>query len=512
MRPIRLIQLLGLAVLGLSLTACSADNSSRGGADGDPPSADSTVPQLRREGRWLVDPQNRVVLVHGQNLVWKLAPYLPPDSPEGFTAADADWLRDHGFNGARIGVLWAGVTPEAPGVVDENYLRQWDRIIQLLASRGIWMQFDFHQDQWHETYGGEGVPAWAVQRPLPYSLAPPATAPFPLGYWLPELSTVFDQFWANTGGLQEGWAAAWQAVAARWRQQPYSMGYDLLNEPWAGLEWPDCLFTGCASHYSSELQPAFERVLAAIRQVDPDGIVWFEPQQFAGGRDTPTFFEPVAGENQLGYSWHNYCPQVFFESQGVPVIPGAPGVPGVPLGPVSECLAFSDSITRHALQQGERMGAVGLMSEFGATDNLEALAIDTAVADQHFTSWMHWAYKVWSDPTTADTAQGLFEDDADLSSVKEDKLRLLMRTYPQATAGIPQALTFDPDTAAFEYRYTPRAARGPTEIFVPVALHYPQGYALEVSGAKSQSAGNAGRLKLENLPGATEVTVRITRR
>src|SRR5690349_19702555 len=72
------------------------------------------VPQLRRDGRWLVDEHGRVVIVHGLNLVWKHAPYVPPATAEGFTAADARWMRRHGFNGARLGTLWAGVTPDEP--------------------------------------------------------------------------------------------------------------------------------------------------------------------------------------------------------------------------------------------------------------------------------------------------------------------------------------------------------------------------------------------------------------
>src|SRR6185295_8296986 len=97
------------------------------------------------------------------------------------------------------------------------------------------------------------------------------------------------------------------------------------------------------------------------------------------------------------------------------------------------------------------------------------------------------------DPTTESQesgAQSLFADDTDLSSVKVDKLKMLERTYPQATAGIPVSLSFDPDTAAFDYKYTPRAAAGPTEIYVPVALHYPQGYKVAVTGARVTSAAN----------------------
>ena len=136
-------------------------------ADPDP------IPRLQREGRYVVDEHGRLVIVHGLNFVWKRAPYVPPDSPEGFTAADADWLHDHGFNGARLGVLWPGVNPTAAGVVDPTYFDKWDRVVDLMADKGIWMQFDMHQDQWHETYGGEGVPNWAMRRPLPWSLEPP---------------------------------------------------------------------------------------------------------------------------------------------------------------------------------------------------------------------------------------------------------------------------------------------------------------------------------------------------
>ncbi|MDE0855513.1 MAG: endoglycoceramidase, partial [Nevskia sp.] len=151
-----------------------------------------------------------------------------------------------------------------------------------------------------------------------------------------------------------------------------------------------------------------------------------------------------------------------------------------------------------------------LITEFGATDLGSDLTRSTAEFDQHLLGWQYWAYKNWHDPTTSagSGVQGLFGNDADLSSAKTAKLQILERTYPQFTAGTPTALSFDPASGAFSYSYTPRAAGGPTQIYVPLALHYPKGYSVSVSGAQVTSAPGAALLTLQNQAGA--VTVKIT--
>ena len=483
-----LTALVGLVAGGLALVAPTAEGSER---------PHRAVPQLRRDGRWLVDPQGRVVIVHGLNLVYKRKPYVPPDDSSGFTKRDAAWLARHGFNAARVGTLWAGLTPSAPGVADPAYLDQWQRVLDLLARKRIWIQLDMHQDQWHEEYGGEGVPDWAAVRQPPFSLTPPLVAPFPTGYWTPEVSAMFDDFWANRRGLRDGWLAAWHVAAQRWKHQRYLMGYDLLNEPWMGVEWPTCLATGCEASYPTELQPAMEAGLAAVRATDPDNIVWWEPQQFAGGQAVDTFFTAPGGADQLGFSWHNYCPAVFLESQG---IPGSD---------VSSCRAYSDGRQQHALDQSAQMDAVPMMSEWGATDNLAAIGIDAASADRYLMGWTHWAYKFWNDPTTADGDQGLFADDTDLSSVKQAKARILVRTYAQAVAGTPLVMRFQPGSGRFWFRYRPdRSITAPTRIFVS-PLHYPHGYRVSVEHGTYR---RAGRYVLVKASSTRAVSVRIQRR
>ena len=124
--------------------------------------------------------------------------------------------------------------------------------------------------------------------------------------------------------------------------------------------------------------------------------------------------------------------------------------------------------------------------------------------------WTYWAYKFWRDPTTADNAQGLFRDDRRLSTVKRDKVRKLVRTYAQATAGTPLAMRFDTDSGAFRYRYRPdRSIHEPTEIFVS-PLHYPRGWRVQVENGHAERRGGS---RLLVTPDSNRVvTVRVLRR
>lgn len=461
------------------------------------PAAAPLHSQLRREGRYLVDAQHRVVLLHGVNAVWKLPPYAPPDTAEGFTAADADWLRAHGFNSVRLGVLFAGVMP-AEGVIDSAYLDRIDRVVQLLTSRGIYVLFDFHQDIYSERYGGEGFPAWAVN-----SNGIPATnIGFPANYFTPAVLRTFDNFWNDTGGLQDRYREAWQAVAARWKAQDHHGGYDLFNEPFPGTPWPSCANPlGCPLFDTLKLQAMFDGVRAGIRSVDADNLVFYEPNfLFNSGALTGLGRYTPINEPQLGFSFHKYCLLGLLLHQY-----GATDLPTCPL--------FHRLVGKNAARAAEQMDAAALLTEFGASDDLPDLQTVVDLADQEFTGWQYWHYKEWHDPTTESQTsggQGLFVKDEDLASVKAAKLAVLERPYPQATAGTPIELHFDPASGDFLYRYTPRAAQADTEIHVP-AQHYPNGYALSLSGADAVSPAGARLLRLRNRPGASEVSVRLSR-
>ncbi|MDB5985102.1 MAG: hypothetical protein JWR16_155, partial [Nevskia sp.] len=263
---------LGIVVAMALLSGCGSSGAPTVGPSSG--AADAAPARLHREGVYLVDDDNRIVLLHGVNAVWKLKPYAPPDTPAGFTAADADWLRDHGFNAVRLGTLFAGVMP-TPGAIDQAYLQQVDRVVQLLAARGIWVQLDFHEDMYNERFYGEGFPDWSV-----YDDGVPllVNAGFPGNLFLPATSIAFNNFWNDHAGLWDYYRDAWRAVAAKWAQQDHLMGYDLINEPWPGTQYPLCLPPlGCPIFDEQKLQGLQQHALAGIREVDAKNLVWFEP-------------------------------------------------------------------------------------------------------------------------------------------------------------------------------------------------------------------------------------------
>ncbi|HZP11746.1 MAG TPA: cellulase family glycosylhydrolase [Nevskiaceae bacterium] len=487
----RIVLVLAICALCACGSSTSLTSSSTSRDDGTPGKQ-----QLHREGRWLVDSLGRVVLIHGVNTVWKTPPYAPPADAKGFIDVDADWLRDHGFNGARVGTLFVGLMP-SKNQIDHSYLDLWDRVVQLMTSRGVYVLFDFHQDMFNERYAGEGFPGWAVNDngiPMPVNLG------FPANYFTPACSQAFNNFWLNTDGIWESYRQAWMAVAARWKDQDHVMGYDLMNEPWPGTQVFSCMQPlGCPQFDAGFLQPMQEYAMDGIRQVDPSNVVWFEPHViFNDGAQTNLgLLKPIRDQN-IGLSWHTYCTVAgFVHAYGFSDIPG--------------CVQQNALVADNADQAIARMGATTLITEFGASDDLADIADVTGNADAHLTGWMYWHYKEWADPTTESQTsggQGLFTDDADLSTVKVEKLKILERAYPQATAGTPESLTFDPSTAAFHYRYAPNTASAPTEIHVPT-IHYPNGYTVTVTGATVTSAPGATTLTLQNQAGATEVDVTI---
>jgi len=341
----------------------------------------AAAPGYRIDSSFIRDRWGRAVFFHGVNAVWKLPPYYPPSTlfgePEAtsyFDPRDADFLAANGLNSVRLGVLFAGVEL-VRGTFAGGYLDHVEQIVDLLRRRGVTVLLDFHQDLYNERYTGEGFPDWAT---IDDGIPATNDLGFPGNYFTAAVIRAFDNLWANRDSLWDEYRAAWRHVAERFARKRNLIGYDLFNEPWPGSEWPTCANPeGCPVFDSQVLQPFYENVIAGIREVDPAGIAWWEPNvtnDFGAANNVGTVTPLADPSPNHGISFHAYC-----------LIGGlAPGVSrdDDQACPTQEQLTFQ--------RQGEAAArtASGLfLTEFGASDEPLDIARVTAQADAAMVSW-----------------------------------------------------------------------------------------------------------------------------
>lgn len=445
---------------------------------GAPVIADPAVPltPLRAQGSALVDGYGRTVLLHGVNTVDKDAPYLQPG--DGFTLTDASaaMLARHGFTTVRLGVSFDGLMP-TEGVVDTAYLDRVESVVDTLAAHGIYTLLDNHQDGLSKIWNGNGFPEWAIRaRPADGEPNPG----FPLYYLMPSMNAGWDEVWNNTFGVLDHLGVALGALAERMSGRASVLGIELLNEPWPGSPFLTCYPDGCPD-FDVKYQRALQKLTDAVRARNATVPVFWEPN-VTWNETMPSHLgknPPITSPN-IVFSPHDYC------------IPSQLAIYlGLPEELRALCPPQQDRTWSNIDSFADRTDIPTMVTEFGDGDPT-VLRNTTTRADQRFVGWHYWHYSA-----------------RDGDPFRGDLGRELVRTYPQATAGTPESMVFDSSTGDFAYRYRPRQASAPTEIYVSDLFH-PDSYEVKVTGGRVTSAPGA-RIVTVEADGADPVTVRIHR-
>jgi endoglycosylceramidase len=506
-----------------------------------PPAVDPSAAQgpIRSPGGpYLYDQQGRVVFFHGVNAVYKLPPYElypAPGKAWNFSAADASLMAALGFNVVRLGMTWSGLEPGTAGAntpsicrsgtpgdphqynqaVLARYLQHLDETIALLGQFHIYTLLDMHQDVYSQQFDGEGAPNWAVCTHGARTTDVPGR--WSQNYATPAANAAYRHFWTNsvTGNLQGEYDRVWAAVAAHFRTNPWVLGYDPFNEPFSrslvtrGDEQFDtqlqCFYAGTAligrpAHRGLAVCPAHDPAIGVIPRIlaaDPNHLIFYEPDIF-GNRGRPNFIGPMNLPN-LVFNVHVYCS---YRS----------GLTGNPTDTAACASQGMRTLAKRSASRSELAsvpqpnGPAWFVSEFGATSNVTLLGRLTRQADRTLVGWTYWSWKYYGDPTgSADEA--LVGPNGRLRSTA----RVLARTYPQAIAGKPTSLSFDPGTGRFRLTYAlDHAVRAPTVIMVPTRIHYPSGYCARVSGGSVISGPDSQLLEVANAPIGRSVVVSVT--
>ncbi len=483
MRPRRSTRGWLLTGVGVAIMLIGASPSSVGGVASR--TTISRVGPVHHVGQWIVDNEDRVVITHGFDILWKTAPYYPP----AFSAKDAQFLVSQGFTGARIGFLWVGVEPE-PGSYDTSYVKHIARLNALLSRYGIRTLVDFHQDDYSASYGGDGAPAWA-------SIGSSA-------------EDAFENLWndqvVNGTGLIQHFAKVWQIAATALRGAPNLVGFDIFNEPYAGTSTGCALFSPCPSFEEGQLASFYRTMIAAIRKVDGHTLVFYEPVPQLTGAAT-SLPAPIDNDPDLGFTFHYYDRSCDLTAN--------PSTHAAQAAQDAKCNPAEQAALKAGITYAARAGAAVDLGEFGDSENYTDDANMVDLATEDFLSWTYWEYY----KTKASTSPGLLIDDnkaGSTTNVRAGLLNALVVPYPEEIAGTPGTYTLDRADWVMHLRYStasvdPKMActGAATEVFVP-RRDYPHGYRVRVTGGRVVSPPTWPWVEVVANRGARQVSLTVS--
>lgn len=454
----------------------------RGGAGGGEPLETGTY--------FIRDDDGRVVILRGMNIMSSAKGH--PERLPSLKEEDVErYAREWGFNVVRYLIFWDAVEPSA-GEYDADYLDKTEERLDWFAERGVHVILDMHQDVYSQYFCCDGAPEWAIEDDgLPFEQHPI----WSFNYFAPAVMAAFDNFFDYAGEhtyLQDHFADAWIQVVERFKDHPAVLGYDILNEPSPGSVYDvgDVTVTqpdGEAAEFDRTLFTEFyERMIAAIRSADEDGWIFYEPRVAAPANGQPSFIEkledPRAGEPRIAYGPHLYSVKFEFEQKYTPEADDT-----------LEDWEASRNVETELQHAPLLLGEWGFDPDWPGADQFRQELLD--MGDRMMLGWTYWSYDPWG--------WGIWESDAEGNFLREhESANALVRPYPQSVAGIPRSFSYDPGTRIFDLSFDPSpSATLPTEVYVPAARHYPEGWSLSgcEEAAGCTSSWNAGTEILEIL-------------
>lgn len=260
------------------------------------------------------------------------------------------------------------------------------------------------------------------------------------------------------------------------------------------------------------LYPIYQQLYSAIREADPDRIVFYEPAVLESYLGQGTGFTTGPGgpsdNDRQALSIHLYCANQ--NSTG-------------DITNVTICEDSLQGLWSTANSDFVRVGGGRMMTEFGAVgaheSSSQVLTFLTDLADQGgMLSWTYWTWKSFQDITTQNPAsESLYNDDGSLQMLK---LAALSRSYPQAVPASPGTLRSHFDwaspqrTLTITFTVSTTARNTSAIVFVNRPIHYPAGLqtTLDPAGAGVivDTGGPTIRVDLDDAARGSEVTITVT--
>lgn len=279
-----------------------------------------------------------------------------------FTEADAAYLAALGINAVRLPFHYGLFeSDDKPFEINEAGFRHLDRLIRECGAHGIYTMLDLHV-----------VPGWQNQD------------------WHCDNPTHTAQFWRHRH-FQDRVVNLWQAIAHRYKDEPWVLGYNPINEP--------------ADATAERVAPFYARAVRTIREIDQNHIIFLDGNRYA--MDFDFFGEPLPN---TVYSPHDYPPPGFMPQGRYPgsfhamhVVAPLAGDLTTPQPPVSywdKAAVERGFLDRISYMQ--RTGTPLVVGEFNAVFpgdaevdkmRLNLVRDQLSIFDKYGASWFYWSYK-----------------------------------------------------------------------------------------------------------------------
>jgi aryl-phospho-beta-D-glucosidase BglC (GH1 family) len=187
-----------------------------------------------------------------------------------FSDEDAEFIRSMGLNLVRLPFNYRHFEDDMnPTVILEAGLRHLDRVIKICTDHEIYTILDLHAAAGYQNQD------WHSDNPSQQAF-----------------------FWQHKH-FQDRAIWLWEIIAARYKDNPWVAGYDPLNEP--------------SDPTGERLDAFYRRVVAAIRRIDPEHIIFLEGNRYS--QDFSMLGPPLPN---VVYTLHNYAVPGFIDGGDYP--------------------------------------------------------------------------------------------------------------------------------------------------------------------------------------------------
>ncbi len=281
-----------------------------------------------------------------------------------FSDADAAYLRDLGMNAVRVPFHYGLFeSDDEPFVLNSRGFEILDRLLDICARHGIYTILDLHT-----------APGWQNQD------------------WHCDNPSHLTQFWTHSH-FQDRVVWLWELIAEHYRDNPWIVGFNLLNEP--------------ADPSGVRVAPFYQRIVAAVRDVDPDRIILLDGNRH--GLDFQMFDElpPNVIFSPHDYPPPGHTPHARYPGSHVPMHVMAPEMGTDPTEHLRDKIKYWDKVSVEAnfmesaaaaLEHGMPLVVGEFNAIFPGDPELDAMRLELLrdqleVFDKYDAHWIYWGYK-----------------------------------------------------------------------------------------------------------------------